>query len=260
MSFIEILWSVNALLLPLGIGAAIGMISLSPPEFGIARWCLIVPAIVIGATAFLWLLTTDRAGWWRLIVGVSVGAIVLGGLPESLRWVGDREKLASLVSGAVIQLGPLIETIDKYQKELNARGQTDVVLQEILKKYDELQQTESLFEVTSGRRPNFEERLAMKTHIIEELRIIQSNTKQLQFRIAGAGHGALIIKTAPNTLHVTFSVPMRITPSLKFYNLPSGVKGVNLTAASPIGFTVAFEPSDIDIPIESFQFTASADL
>jgi hypothetical protein len=260
MSVIEILWSINGLLLPFGIGAAIGMVSLSPPEFGIARWCLIVPAIVVGATAFLWLLTTDRPGWWRLIVGVSVGAIALAGLPESLRWVGNREKLAGLVSGAVIQLGPLIETIDKYQKELNARGQTDIVLQEILEKYDELQQTESLFEVMRGGCPNFEERLAIKTHVIEELRTIKNNTKQLQFRIAGAGHGALIIKTAPNTLNVTFSVPMRATPNLTFYNLPSGVKGWNLTATTPIGFTVAFEPSDIDIALESFQFTASADL
>jgi hypothetical protein len=133
-------------------------------------------------------------------------------------------------------------------------------LKEILKKYDELQQTESLFEQMRGGRPDFEERLAIKTHIIEELRTIQGNTKQLQFRVAGAGHGALIIKTAPNTLHVTFSVPMRRTPNLTFYNLPIGVKSGNLTAASPIGFTVTFEPSDIDIPLESFQFTASADL
>jgi hypothetical protein len=193
-------------------------------------------------------------------VGVGVGGIVLAGLPESLRWVGNREKLTSVVSGAMVQLGPLIETIDRYQKELNAHGQTDIVLQEILKKYDELQQTESMFEVMRGGRPDFEERLAIKTHVIEELRTIQGNTKQLQFRIAGAGHGALIIKTAPNIFHVTFSVPMRTTPSLTFYNLPNGVNRKNLTAASPIGFTVAFEPSSIDIPLESFQFTASAEL
>ena len=91
MSFIEILWSANGVLLPLGVGAAIGMLGLAPPEFRIARYCLIVPTIILVATEFYWLLTTGRPIWWRLIVGLGVGAIVLAGLPESLRWVGERE-------------------------------------------------------------------------------------------------------------------------------------------------------------------------
>lgn len=67
----------------------------------------------------------------------------------------------------------------------------------------------------------------------------------------------LIIKTAPNVFRVTFNVPMRIAPKLTFYNLPSGSMA-NVVELSNVGFTVVFTPADI--PIENFNFTASAQL
>jgi hypothetical protein len=54
MGLIEILWTVTGIVVPLLLGTAWAMIGLTPPEFWIARGCVILAALVFGGTALAW--------------------------------------------------------------------------------------------------------------------------------------------------------------------------------------------------------------
>jgi hypothetical protein len=58
MGLIEILWTVTGVVVPLLLGTA-AMIGLSPPEFWIARGCVGLAPFIFGATALIWLSTSE---------------------------------------------------------------------------------------------------------------------------------------------------------------------------------------------------------
>jgi hypothetical protein len=91
MGFIEILWTVAGILVPLLLGTAWAMIGLSPPEFAIARGCVAVAAIVFIGVSFIWIVLLQWPTGLRLVVAAAVGALSIIVFSESFRFINDRE-------------------------------------------------------------------------------------------------------------------------------------------------------------------------
>lgn len=140
----------------------------------------------------------------------------------------------------------------RYEQTIQAHGQSFDVLRRVLSQYDQLQNAVSLHQKSVGKEDG-EERIATAEHILGELRALLGTAQTAP----GPGREALIIKTGANIFRVTFAVPMRIPPSLKFLNLPIGVEA-QVIEKTNIGFTVIFVP--ISVAVEKFGFEASAEL
>jgi hypothetical protein len=82
--------------------AGYGVLSVSPADFRAPRVCFYVSAICVGAALALWSLTTVQPFWARALVTGIVGALMLIGLTEGLRWVTGRENAftADLMDGS----------------------------------------------------------------------------------------------------------------------------------------------------------------
>jgi hypothetical protein len=195
-----------------------------------------------------------------LVIGPCIGGMIgtyLGydNLAARLRneQQADRiEQRAGKIGEDIKELQLPIETLKRYEHLLAAAGQNRGVFERILKQYDQLRVGISTIEKFRGR-PDQEERLASAEHTLNELKAIIGTTTTAP----GPGGQALIIKTALNTFGVTFAVPMRIPPDLKFMGLPEGVSP-NVIEKTNIGFIVIFMPESISV--EKFGFSASAEL
>ncbi len=88
----EIAWGVTPAVVGILLTIAFSAVGYSPAEFRLARWCLVISALVLGGTDIVWQFTTQMPWWWRTIVGISVGSLIFIGLPESLRWVSRRQQ------------------------------------------------------------------------------------------------------------------------------------------------------------------------
>jgi hypothetical protein len=150
------------------------------------------------------------------------------------------------------QLAPMIEALRRDQQALANSEHTKGVLARVLSQHDQLQSGIAAREQFTGKRDE-RERSAAAEHIFKELRAVLGEVQPVQ---TSQGVG-LIIKTAPNTLRVTFPVPMRIAPRISFKNLPAGTIP-NLTEHSALGFTVVFSPPTV--PVENFGYEADAEL
>jgi hypothetical protein len=145
-----------------------------------------------------------------------------------------------------------VETLRRYEAELRADGQSFDILRRLLAQFDQLRTAIAIHgKYTAGQDP--QERIGAAEHILGEVRAVLGTAQT----IPGPGGQALIIKTAPNTFRVTFAVPMRIPPELKFSALPEGVEA-HVLEKTKIGFTVVFTPTSV--PVERFGFQASAEL
>ena len=91
----EFAWGTVLAIVAILLGAATSLIGMTPAHFRAPRTCLVLSAILLGGMAVMWQALTLQPLWIRLLVGISVGGIVGGGLPEGLRWVGAREKQAA---------------------------------------------------------------------------------------------------------------------------------------------------------------------
>jgi hypothetical protein len=214
-------------------------------------------AIDVAGLIVWWLYDSGNTGW-KLAIGGIVGALVITGLPQMLRWADGRETdaIAERQTHVVQDAGgvaPLIEVIRQQQSSLAGQEQAQRITKRILDQYDQLKSGTDTFERPTGRLDE-QDRLASAEHILRELQAAMNGTVQLIETPQGRG---LIIKTSPNTFRITFPVPMRVTPDITFPRLSSGVTA-NVTEKSNIGFTVVFSP--LSIPIEAIPaFTASAD-
>ena len=70
-------------------GTAFSVMSMSPPQYDIARWAAIGACISAVMTFLLWLSITDENISIKIIIGVITGIFSLGGLPIGLNWIGD---------------------------------------------------------------------------------------------------------------------------------------------------------------------------
>ena len=89
----EYLYWLSVLIVPGLPALGLGLMGLSPPEFGLARTCFIVAAVWTMAVGSVWLWKADTDQSIRVVAGILIGAIVFVGLPELLRRIGRRELL-----------------------------------------------------------------------------------------------------------------------------------------------------------------------
>jgi hypothetical protein len=87
----EISWAIIGVILGILIGAGVGMLGLSPPEFIVARACFLISAVLLGAMSFVWQIHTNQPTWWRITAGVALWLCIGIGLPESMRLVSRRQ-------------------------------------------------------------------------------------------------------------------------------------------------------------------------
>jgi asparagine N-glycosylation enzyme membrane subunit Stt3 len=101
----EIAWTVVAVIVPLLVGVAMNLIGMTPAHFRAAKVCFITAAVLLGGMSIVWDSLTPKPFWFRLAVGISVGAIIGVGLPESIRWIAARKRAVSPVAPATEQKG-----------------------------------------------------------------------------------------------------------------------------------------------------------
>lgn len=70
---------------------AYGVMSMSPPQYDIARGAATIATLCAMAGCILWFFNTDEAIIWRVLVGMITGCVTLGGLPVFLNWVNTVE-------------------------------------------------------------------------------------------------------------------------------------------------------------------------
>jgi hypothetical protein len=102
MGLIEILWTVTGVVVPLLLGTAWAMVGLTPPEFWIARGCAGLAALILGATALIWLSTSGWPNTARIFVGLVLGAAALITFSEVIRWINARESFVVSQSATAI--------------------------------------------------------------------------------------------------------------------------------------------------------------
>jgi hypothetical protein len=93
MGLVEILWTVAGILVPLLLGTAWAMIGLTPPEFWIARGCIILAAIIFAGVSLFWVVQSPWPNTARAIMAAVLGAVTLIVFSEALRWVNVREAI-----------------------------------------------------------------------------------------------------------------------------------------------------------------------
>jgi|SRR6185437_4845710 membrane protein implicated in regulation of membrane protease activity len=114
MGLIEILWTVTGVLVPLLLGTAWAMLGLSPPEFLIARCCVVAAAAVFIGVSFIW---TVMMGWptpARIAIAVVLGAVSLVGFSEAFRFINNRE--SALIAKASVVIDKRAAKREQLQK------------------------------------------------------------------------------------------------------------------------------------------------
>jgi hypothetical protein len=163
--------------------------------------------------------------------------------------IEDRQKA---VQEGLDNLAIPVETLRRYEKIMASQKQKSDVLDRLLTQSDQLQTAIKNQSKFTGRIDQ-QEALIASEHILNEIRQLLGHVRTA----ALPGGNALIIKTAENTFHVTFPVPMRIPPRVTFTYIPDGATP-NVLENSKVGFTVVFTPSSI--PVDVFRFEANAEL
>ncbi|WP_441256017.1 hypothetical protein [Tardiphaga sp. 285_C5_N1_2] len=190
-----------------------------------------------------------------VVAGIFGALVGYENLATRLRNDKQNDRIESRGDQIVTEVKELkvpIETLKRYEAQLDAAGQNTEVLKVLLRQYDQLTAATSNLEKFTGHADQAD-RVASADHILREIHALLGTTK-LQ---PGPGGAALIIKTGQNTFRVTFAVPMRIPPTLEFEDLPKGVTPVVIEKTN-IGFVVIFTPTTT--AVEKISFTASAEL
>jgi hypothetical protein len=68
-------------------GTSVGVMSMSPPEYDVARGTAIGASVSAIITFLLWILMTDERLPTKVLVGIATGIVALGVLPVSLDWI-----------------------------------------------------------------------------------------------------------------------------------------------------------------------------
>src|SRR6266436_4069429 len=80
--------------------AGYGVMSLTPPEFAVARRCFWAASLLFAGIGIVWGITTSESVWIRLPVVCLVAGISIAGLTEALRWVKNRQMAVETISEA----------------------------------------------------------------------------------------------------------------------------------------------------------------
>jgi hypothetical protein len=81
---------------------AVGVMSMSPPQYDIARGAALGAACSAVITYVLWLLSTDEPLLVKATIGVITGIVSLGALPLGLNWINDIEYNNNSIAKAAV--------------------------------------------------------------------------------------------------------------------------------------------------------------
>lgn len=91
-------WSTAIAVVSVLIGAGVGVIGMTPAHFRAARACFVLSAILLGGMTIVSVGLSSQPFWVRITISGLVGATMLIGLTESLRWVANREQLIATLN------------------------------------------------------------------------------------------------------------------------------------------------------------------
>jgi hypothetical protein len=89
-----ITWPVVSAIAILAVGIAVGVLSMTPPDFIIAKACLVFSAVILLAKVIHWLINARASRVEQMILSFLIFGLVGVGLVEALRWVGKRQQLS----------------------------------------------------------------------------------------------------------------------------------------------------------------------
>lgn len=112
-------WGTIGVVVPVLIGIGVGVMSMTPPEFGIAKIFLTTAAVVLCAKTLIWLIATDASRPERILVGLLI--LGLGGplWVESWRWI-DLRKNAKRTESVVYPIPPVTTPIPQAETRESA--------------------------------------------------------------------------------------------------------------------------------------------
>jgi hypothetical protein len=89
---VKFLWWLSAATIPILISVALGVMSMSPPEYELARWATLGAALVIVLTFYLWTLTSEEPLRNVSVVGALACTIPLIAMPITLSWINSVQR------------------------------------------------------------------------------------------------------------------------------------------------------------------------
>jgi hypothetical protein len=111
---------VGAFIAAVAIGVGVGVLSMTPPDYSIARYCFIGSAVLLLVSAVHWLVLSTKSNVERAVLSAICGAAIVPALVFSLRWIRQREaaRPAAHVEVAVDEIRELIKQRgEKYTRE-----------------------------------------------------------------------------------------------------------------------------------------------
>jgi hypothetical protein len=78
----------------LGFSTTIGVLSMTPPLFGVAKICLLGAAVLLAACVIVWVSSSDDAFVLKAILGAVAGIAILAGTPQLFSMINDKQRLA----------------------------------------------------------------------------------------------------------------------------------------------------------------------
>src|ERR1051325_4797425 len=88
---IKTAWTIASVAVPLLVGVGFSVLSMTPPDFDIARWCFLIAAVLLAIMSTVWATKTAAPFHVRGGVCVVLGLLIAVCLPEGLRWISRRE-------------------------------------------------------------------------------------------------------------------------------------------------------------------------
>jgi hypothetical protein len=121
-------WPVVSVLLGLGIGSGIGVLSMTPPLFLVAKICFIGSAVILWLKTIHWLLTSKATRAERMILAFLIFGASGMLLVEAVRWITRNES----VRAATQSLSPAPATqdgkiIDERQRRLSEQQKDQLI-------------------------------------------------------------------------------------------------------------------------------------
>lgn len=104
-----ITWPVVSTFVLLGIGSGIGVLSMSPPLYLVAKFCFIASAVILWLKAAHWLVSSQAVRWERMMLAFLIFGVTGMLLVEGLQWISRNQHHPS----------PTIDQLLKHEATMN---------------------------------------------------------------------------------------------------------------------------------------------
>lgn len=78
-------------------GASVGVMSMTPPEYAMAKGGLVGAAVALTTLTVLWASTSNESVILRVVLSLIAGGVVFGLTPLGIRFINDREHAAEAI-------------------------------------------------------------------------------------------------------------------------------------------------------------------